>query len=104
MGRLTRWGRRVIDHFGSAARGRLVPAHRNKRGRAMLSVESLEDRTVPSSTPVANNEFTDTDAGNAVVINVLSNDASPVAIDPTTVTIVTSPTHGSTSVNGTTGE
>jgi hypothetical protein len=56
--------------------------------------------------PTANDDFTDTDAGNAVIINVLANDTDPDGnnqLNPTSVTVTTTPSHGSVSVDPTTG-
>ena len=55
--------------------------------------------------PVANNDpGVTTNKNTAVVINVLSNDSDPDGtINPTTVAIVGSASHGTTSVNPTTG-
>ncbi len=50
--------------------------------------------------PIARNDAALTQKNIAVVINVLANDAAMSGtLDPTTVTVVTSPAHGTTSVN-----
>jgi hypothetical protein len=54
--------------------------------------------------PKANDDFTDTDAGNAVIVNVLANDTDPDGnnmLDPSTVHIAPNgnPHHGTASVN-----
>src|SRR5438128_1092965 len=57
--------------------------------------------------PTANDDFTQTDAGTAVVIDVLANDTDPDGndnLDATSVAVISGPANGSASVNGTTGE
>ena len=54
--------------------------------------------------PVAVNDVAFTNKGNAVTINVLANDTDPDGtLDPTTVTVGTGPSNGTTSVNPATG-
>ena len=62
--------------------------------------------TVTANTkPGAKNDHADTRKNTAVVINVLANDTAKSGIlDPATVTVVTPPAHGTTSVNTVTGE
>jgi hypothetical protein len=62
--------------------------------------------TVTANTkPGAKNDHADTRKNTAVVINVLANDAAKSGVlDPATVTVVTPPAHGTTSVNTVTGE
>jgi hypothetical protein len=58
--------------------------------------------TVVVNRPTANDDFTDTDAGNPVTIDVLANDTDPDGpdkLDPATVSVVTPPAHGTASVN-----
>src|SRR5262249_31395653 len=53
----------------------------------------------------ANDDAADTDAGNPVAINVLENDASPgSALVPSSVHVVTGPSHGTFSINTANGE
>jgi hypothetical protein len=69
-------------------------------------VSSAGQVTIVVNRPTANDDFTDTDAGNPVIINVLENDTDPDGndkLDPTSVNIVSGPTHGSVSVDGSTG-
>ncbi len=55
--------------------------------------------------PTANDDQNITDEDTAVLCDVLANDtASEGSLDPSTVTVTSGPAHGSTSVNGTTGE
>jgi PKD repeat protein len=54
--------------------------------------------------PVANNDDVTTDEDTPLVIDVLANDTDDNAIDPTSVTIITAPTHGTLDVNPLTGE
>jgi hypothetical protein len=57
--------------------------------------------------PKANDDFTDTDAGNPVTISVLANDTDPDGNEhlvPSSVAIAAAPSHGSASVNSTTGD
>src|SRR5439155_19895692 len=63
--------------------------------------------TVIVNRPTANDDFTETDAGTAVVIDVLENDTDPDGndnLDATSVAVISGPANGSASVNGTTGE
>src|SRR5262249_271989 len=56
--------------------------------------------------PTANDDFTDTDAGNPVIINVLENDTDPDGndkLDPASVTITSGPAHGTVSVDPASG-
>jgi hypothetical protein len=58
--------------------------------------------TVVVNRPTANDDFTDTDAGNPVTINVLANDTDPDGpnkLNPSTVTLASTPGHGSATVN-----
>src|SRR5262245_53985737 len=62
--------------------------------------------TVVVNPPTANDDFTDTDARNAVAIDVLGNDTDPDGNDqlnPASVAVVSNPAHGSTSVDAGTG-
>jgi predicted chitinase len=60
--------------------------------------------SAPNQAPVAQNDSATTTKNKAVVINVLSNDSDPDGtIDPTSVAIVGSASHGTLSVNPTTG-
>jgi nitrogen fixation protein FixH len=62
--------------------------------------------TVVVNRPTANDDFTDTDAGTAVTVDVLANDTDPDGpnkLDPGSVTVVTPPAHGTTSVDPGTG-
>ncbi len=55
--------------------------------------------------PTANDESVGTDEDTAVTIDVLANDTdSDGTLDPSTVTVTGGPSHGSTSVNTSTGE
>ena len=54
--------------------------------------------------PVANNDSATTNKNTAVVINVLANDSDPDGtVNPATVTIVSAASHGTISINPTTG-
>jgi hypothetical protein len=57
----------------------------------------------PTGGAVVNPVAMDTDAGNAVVIDVLAADSSPVGLNPATVSVQTAPGHGSTLVDPATG-
>src|SRR5262249_13995839 len=54
-------------------------------------------------TGIVNDAAIDTDAGNAVVIDVLANDSAPSGLAPSTVAVASAPAHGSTSINPSTG-
>ena len=54
--------------------------------------------------PTANDDTATTDEDTPIWINVLANDADPDGtLDPSTVTVTSGPTHGTTSINTTTG-
>src|SRR5205807_2628910 len=54
--------------------------------------------------PVAGNDTAGVSQNTAAVINVLTNDSDPDGtVDPTTVAIIAAASHGTTSVNPTTG-
>jgi hypothetical protein len=69
-------------------------------------VEALEDRVVPSTNPLALDDWADTDGTTPVAINVLANDIpSPGGhLVPGSITIVSAPTHGSLKSNSDAGE
>jgi hypothetical protein len=63
--------------------------------------------TVVVNRPQANDDAVDTDGTNPVTVPVLANDTDPDGpgrLDPSTVTVVTGPAHGSVTVNKTTGD
>src|SRR5262249_37078631 len=64
-----------------------------------LLLEPLETRTLLSGSPVANNDFIDTDGTNPVVIDVLGNDSAQAGIRLSSVALHSLPQHGSASVN-----
>src|SRR4030095_10504384 len=69
-------------------------------------VSSAGQVTIVVNQPTANDDFTDTDAGNPVIINVLENDTDPDGndkLDPATVLVVSGPAHGMAVVNPATG-
>ena len=84
-------------------------------GRAALRLLQLEDRTTPDASatgviitgaaPAAGDDTADTDGNNPVKIAVLGNDAAVGAtLSAAAVQVVSAPTQGSVSVDGTTGE
>ncbi|MCA9259898.1 MAG: PQQ-dependent sugar dehydrogenase, partial [Planctomycetales bacterium] len=61
--------------------------------------------TATNQAPIANNDSAVVDLGASVLINILANDSDPEnALDPTSVVLVTLPTHGTATVNPTTGQ
>jgi hypothetical protein len=63
--------------------------------------------TVVVNRPTANDDFIDTDAGNPVTIPVLANDTDPDGnnrLDPSTVTVVGQPGHGTAVADTTPGD
>ena len=71
-------------------------------------LQVLEDRRQPSALPpTANDDTADTAGNNPVTIDVLANDTDPAGsneINPTSVTVVSNPAHGSTTIDPTTGQ
>jgi len=103
----------------------LAPRVRSKKSpgranRGLPALEVLEDRTVPSTlpvlgslnftgltnTPVAINDWTDTDGSTPVTVNVLANDTASAgaSLRPGTVAVVRAPLHGGAGVNPMTGQ
>jgi hypothetical protein len=63
--------------------------------------------TVVVNRPTANDDFIDTDAGNPVTIDVLANDTDPDGsnrLDPSTVSVVVPPAHGTAAADTTPGD
>src|SRR5438874_9689804 len=75
-------------------------ARRNPATRTVLQLLALEDRATPDAgnalTPVASDDFSDTDGNNPVIIDELANDAGVggKTLDRSSLAIVTQPTHG----------
>jgi hypothetical protein len=70
------------------------------------AVSNVATLSVVVNRPTANDDFIDTDAGNAVTIDVLANDTDPDGpgrLDASTVALVSQPSHGVVSINSTTG-
>ena len=69
-----------------------------------LGEELVTIEAAPDQPPMAEPDSATTFENTAVTINVLANDTAPGSpIDPTTVTVTTGPSNGTTSVNPTTG-
>ncbi|MDJ0706215.1 MAG: Ig-like domain-containing protein, partial [Leptolyngbyaceae cyanobacterium MO_188.B28] len=65
----------------------------------------VDFRELPNNSPVGTTDNASTNEVTPVVIDVLANDSdSDGTLDPATVTIITAPTNGTTSINATTGE
>lgn len=68
------------------------------------AITRIDAGLVSNGPPVANNDAASTNEDTAVGINVLANDSDPNNnIDPSSVSVISGPTNGSTSVNTTTG-
>jgi len=76
------------------------------KDRSLLQLLALEDRTVPSTPPVAANDISDTDGNNPVTIHILANDLAipPATLNPASVSILSKPVHGNVTVNPATGD
>jgi len=96
-----RWWRRVWESAWKRCGGSGRAGRRTCRPRSILQLELLEGRLAPSATPVAYPDSASTEAPLPVHINVLANDIQQAGITlvPTSVTILTPPSHGSTSVS-----
>src|SRR5207249_3559311 len=70
------------------------------------AVSNFATVTVVVNRPTANDDFATTNNGNPVDIHVLANDTDPDGpglLDPATVTVGTSPAHGTVAVNTSNG-
>jgi hypothetical protein len=82
------------------------PRYTRSKNRQRLQFVVLEDRIVPSQPPVAADDFSDTDGNNPVTVHILANDHAipPAQLSPSTVSIVSPPSHGQVSVDPATGD
>ena len=70
-------------------------------------VSNVASVTIVINRPTANDDFADTDGNNSVVLDVLANDTDPDGnekIEKSSVTILSTPTHGRTSIDAATGK
>ncbi|MFK8005219.1 MAG: Ig-like domain-containing protein [Saprospiraceae bacterium] len=67
------------------------------------STDTRDNLHIPFCAPLANHDTTTTSINSSVDIDIVTNDEG-TGLDPTSVTITTSPSNGTVSVNGTTGE
>jgi hypothetical protein len=73
-------------------------------GETGAGTQQATGAIIINAPPVAANDTVGTNLNTAVLINVLANDSDPDGtVDPTTVTIVSTASHGTTSVNAITG-
>lgn len=90
------------SYYVQAAAGVVVDGAGN--GFAGISDKTTLNFTVANNVPTASADSASTDEDNAVAIDVLANDSdSDGSLNPASVTIVTAPTNGSTSINTGTG-
>src|SRR5262249_27160658 len=98
---------RLLDRLGAMAgmahRRRIRP---DAGRRSLFRLETLEERAVPTTAPVAAPDFADTDGRNPVRVAVLANDSalgghSHIAVG--TLTLTDTPSHGRVTLNRITG-
>jgi hypothetical protein len=84
---------------------------RRRPVKALPALETLEIRTVPSSTvmtnlPAAANDWTDTDGSTPVTVQVLANDTASAGatLRPASIRVLHEPAHGTVTVDRVAGE